>query len=490
MLISILVFVLILLFFQKQVWSKSMSEYRHLLSLAFGLKVMVGLAYLWVYTYYYGDGKLMMDAGITMEQSVMLKNVLFQSPTDYFKLFTGIGENQALIERYLSETVQWNSDQMTLFSDSKNMIRFNSILAIFSGGNPIFHSLILNFLSLLGVFQLVKVIEKYVQVRFEILFWSFLLLPNFLFWSSGILKEPLAIFGIGFLLNSFFLPQKNNTRKWIKMGIGIFFSLSFKPYIIGSLGLIFAFYVVAKNGKRIPNVVLFLSVFFFLFLGIFILRKTELNPLVLLTNKQLDFDNIGKGGIYFTENQTLYHASNEQRNRIKMHGDSLYVLESIQVSRFQKTPKYKRTFSQLPASKKAFTFILDLAGSNSYYALYPINESFLNLLYLSPQGVVNSVFRPFPWDEGGVFKYMSVLETVLLVTFLVYAIMNRRVLNVKEKRILWSIALFVFLLALFFGWIVCISGAIVRYRIPIYLMILFAAFLILNPTEKWKKKIE
>lgn len=467
-----------------------MSENRQLLSFAFGLKVIIGLAYLWIYTYYYGDGKLMMDAGITMEQSVMLKNVLFQSPIDYFKLFTGIGENQALIERYLSETVQWNSDQMTLFSDSKNMIRLNSIFAIFSGGNPIFHSLILNFLSLIGIFQLVKVIEKYTLVRFEVLFWSFFILPNFLFWSSGILKEPLAVFGIGLFLNSFILPQKNLTRKWIKMGVGIFFSLSFKPYIIGSLVLIYVFYTLAKNLKRVPNVVLFLSVFFFLFLCIFSLRKTELNPLVLLTNKQLDFDNIGKGGIYFTENQTLYHATNDQRSKLKLQGDSLYVLESIQVSKFQKIPKYKRTASQLPATKKAYTFILDLAGSNSYYALYPINESFLNLVYLSPQGIVNSLFRPFLWDDGGIFKYMSIFETLLLFSFFGYAIFHRRVLNVKEKRILWSIALFVFFMAMLFGWIVCISGAIVRYRIPVYLMILFAAFLILNPKERWKKKIE
>ena len=73
--------------------------------LAFGLKVLVGLMFLFIYTEFYGDGSLSADAGSFMQESKIVNNVFYTSPLDYFKFLTGIGDNQELQHQYTEHHV-------------------------------------------------------------------------------------------------------------------------------------------------------------------------------------------------------------------------------------------------------------------------------------------------------------------------------------------------------------------------------------------------
>src|SRR5690606_14283617 len=129
--------------------------------------------------------------------------------------------------------------------------------------------------------------------------------------------------------------------RYLKIGIGLLFSLCFKPYILGLLLLSYFFYLVIGRFKKVSPMIWFSSVFFFLFLGVFLTRNVENGPLTLLTNKQVDFDNIGRGGVYFTKNQTFFYVANEQRDKIQIIGDSVRVIETIPIDIVQKYPIYK-----------------------------------------------------------------------------------------------------------------------------------------------------
>ena len=95
---------------------------------AFILKILVGLLLFWMHIQTYGLEELSHDGGTFLREGQHLNNVFFQSPKDYFKLLTGIGETPALIAKHLYMTEYWSSGDLPLINDSKNVIRLHSIV--------------------------------------------------------------------------------------------------------------------------------------------------------------------------------------------------------------------------------------------------------------------------------------------------------------------------------------------------------------------------
>ena len=147
-----------------------------LLPCGFLIKVAVGLYFLYIYTQVYGKGTLSADAGAFMSESKILNQVFYNSPLDYFKLLSGIGNNHELVLKHLSETSHWDAGAQAFISDNRNVIRVHSIIHFISLGNPTIHVIIMNFISILAIKQLFLTVKAKTQIKSILIFTSLILI--------------------------------------------------------------------------------------------------------------------------------------------------------------------------------------------------------------------------------------------------------------------------------------------------------------------------
>jgi len=457
------------------------------ISIGFLIKVLASFAFVWVYSEYYGDGKLVLDAGIALEQSEILNAVFYKSPIDYFKLLTGIGENKALIDLYLDETQTWNTGELTLFNDSKNVTRINSLIYFVSHGNPYIHAVWMAFISFVGVFLLAVSFGKFSEVKTNLIFWMLLLLPNLLFWGSGILKEPYVILGIGLL----FYAHNFIHRKWKKIGLyalGFLFSILFKPYILILILLSFLFFHVSKRFSTRKILVVLVSFVAGLIFSFILINSKENQLVEWMTKKQVDFQNVAIGGLYFTKNDTIYCIPKSHFDSVKFDSDSVTLSTSLQLERIQHKPVFTRFPMHFEVKETVqYPIYLFLSGSNSHFLVNPIENKLSNVFIAIPEAFFNAMTRPYFNESGGIFKWISILELALLFGIALYVFLNRRKIDQSQLKLVVSILLFCVILATAIGFFACVSGAIVRYRIPVFIALIWVLSIYINPPEKWKK---
>ena len=105
-----------------------------------------------------------------------------------------------------------------------------------------------------------------------------------------------------------------------------------------------------------------------------------------------------------------------------------------------------------------------------------------------PEALTNSLLRPYLNDPGKNLKFFACFETYILFAFLIIALIRRRKLGESELNFVISCLIFIISLSLIIGWTTPVLGAIVRYRMPAYYVLLLVAFILVNPIKKWKKK--
>jgi uncharacterized membrane protein len=134
-----------------------------------------------------------------------------------------------------------------------------------------------------------------------------------------------------------------------------------------------------------------------------------------------------------------------------------------------------------------YPIYLYLSGSNSHFLVTPIDNKLSNVFIAIPEAFLNAMTRPYFNESGGIFKWISILELVFLFGTVLYVFFNRRKINQSQLKLVVSILLFCIILATAIGFFACVSGAIVRYRIPVFIALIWVLSIYINPPEKWKK---
>jgi hypothetical protein len=448
--------------------TKNIAITKNELSIAFLVKVVAGFGFIAVYFDYYSRGSLTVDSTIFLAQSKTLAEVFYKSPLDYFKLLTGIGENEYLIQKYLSTTLHWSAGEMTVLNDSKNVLKINSVIYFISQGNEYVHTTIIAFFSFIGIINIYKTFEPFIHFSKRVFFWILLLIPSTLFWTSGILKEPFLFIGISFFIRS--ILYKESKIKSICFGlIGLILMIGFKPYVLLCILPALIFYLLAKYFFKYNWIwsslsLLILTVIFFSF------SKPRDTITHYLSRKQFDFINIGKGGLHAAADTCIYYFQPEQYKYLQIK-DSTVELK-------QKTNAYIIHFGGIekpipvtltPKGEKWIVIYKGVSGASFIPATY-INNSFKQLLINIPEALANSILRPYPNDPGRNLKYPAMLEVWLFIIAILFTfILNFRKPNQKELILILSILIFCLLLSMIIGWTTPVLGAIARYRFPVYL---------------------
>ena len=486
---SILFFAAIILFLKTNKFFSSKHLHPWILPAAFTIKCAVGLFFLQYYVFQYEDAHLKTDAGAFYQEAKILNKVLSESPQDYLKLISGLGASEELSVKYLGETNHWDSGKQAIFHDNRNIIRVHAIIDLVSFGSIFVHVLIFCFLSLIGTYLLFLVLRKHSALKPTLIFSLLVLLPNLLFWSSGILKEPLIIFGIGSLAYAFASEAPRVTK--ITFGVlGLVAMSCFKPYILIALvvaSLVYFIYSISPKYKVIAGlgIPLLFGYFALISLPAAVEKGTH-----LLSRKQFDFSNVGRGGVHvrYEPDSVFYYFSPDQYDDLTIEGDSVWLNDEIDAWRVKLGDLSSPIPVHIEPNTIAWQLHFNQPRANSFIEITSLNDDPNQLLKSAPKALYNAVIRPLPNDPGGKLKYIAFLETLFLFTLIGIAIIQQRKLTSGERGFIVSAIVFCILLALLIGWTTPVLGAIHRYRLPIQLAMLCCAIIIWSPKNQLFKK--
>jgi len=455
------------------------------LSMAFLFKVLAGFCFLYIYTEYYGDGALSADANQFMNESKILNNVFYDSPSNYFKFLFGINDTNELVSKYLQSTAHWDMGAQAIINDNRNILRIHSLIHFFSFNYVSIHILTMCFISLLGIKNIYISIKKHSFMKPILVFWILVLIPSVIFWSSSILKEPLMLFGFSLLIRGFLSGDKKLKRIMFII-IGAFLILGFKPYILFALLPAILFYylfLVLPKLKVIGSLIILILLATITFLLFPTKREASLQ---LMSRKQYDFINISKGGLHVTTDSCFYFFKPEQYSNLLITTDSVQVIKTLEAEILEHGSISAPIPITLEKGSQKWPIFFMRNQSGGYIKTTLINNSFKQLMYNSPEALSNSLLRPYPNDPGGWLKYPAMLEVWLIFGFLIYAIIKRRKVSQNELSIILSISIFIIVLSLIIGWVTPVLGAIVRYRIPTYIGIVVIGLTLILPPKRYR----
>ena len=409
-----------------------------------------------------------------------LNAVFYKSPKDYFLMLFNIGDQRILAVKQMNHAFLWRSNGLKIINDTRNLIRFHSLVNFISFGFQSIHILIFGFISTSGLILLFKGLKKITFLKPITLLLILVLFPSLLFWSSGILKETFVFLGIGLLINGLFY-QVNYRQKIIYLLISLCVLFLFKTYILFCIfpSLIFLFlYARLCKEQLIKSIIIFCSIvfIFFSFPGI---RNSIVKS---ISKKQNHSYNVALPGINLRADTCFYFFKPNEFKNIKFFPkDTLALLIKPCKALYRaKQNKYPSKIIYLHPSGEKWKVKLISSGANSYFKTTPIKNDFSQLIKNIPEALSNSFFRPFPNDTGGPLKYVIIVENLTIYIFLFFAIYYRRKLISNEKRIIYSNIVFTLTLYLIIGLISCVSGEISRYRLPGELGLLIIGLILLK----------
>ena len=388
-----------------------------LLSILFIAKVLSGIFMILVYTYYYTD-RSTADIFKYFDDGNILFSALFNNPKDYFKMLSGIGSNEPHLMEYYDKMGFWiKSFNYNLYNDNRTLIRFNAFVRLFSFGSIYVHIVIINFLSFSGLFALYKTFISGFKNQSTLLLLFIVGLPSVVFWGSGILKEGILLFALGFLVyTSYSIINNKLTLKHIIILFGaIFILLLSKFYVLIALIPGFIYYIWQKKSSIVPFWLKFLITHVFVIIITvqihYLLPKYDLVNIIV--QKQHDFEQM------IAENGTV----------------------------------------------------------GSYYSIPKLEHSVWNILKNSPQGIINSFSRPHIFEAKSPFMLLSAFENLFLIILFICTLFFFT-LKKWDSAIILQIISFVIILFALTGITTPVLGALVRYRLPAlpFLMVMFLYF--------------
>ncbi|MCX6198972.1 MAG: hypothetical protein NTY88_07090 [Bacteroidetes bacterium] len=380
----------------------------------FNLKFVVGIFIWFIYSFYYKDVQNN-DVHKFYNDALILRNTASENPQAFFQMLIGKEDETTL--PFTSQMKNWerNFDEAPV-NENKTLIRLNALLMFISFKTYFVHILFMCFISLLGFVLIANSIFGFTDVKNSILAIPVLFLPSILFWTSGVMKEPVLISGLGLFIYGI---TNWGTRN------------SILALIIGSmLILITKFFVLAC---LLPATIAYL-----------LFRKNENPSFVLLK--------------YVLVNLVLLLLAFNVR----------YIVPQINL---QQMLINKQTHS----IKEAEYF---KAGSR--IEIPELKDDPLNILKTSAVGIWNTITRPYIWETKNMMMLASAAENVFIVPFLLmcFAFRNRKQnasLNLFLFLLTVSLAYFAIV-----GICTPVLGNLVRYKTPLLVLFMFAFIIQIN----------
>jgi hypothetical protein len=389
---------------------------------AFVLKVMAGTALWAVYTYVHVD-RPTADIYRYFDDSAVMYGALKQSPGDYLRMITGIGNDSPHFDTsYYRVMNNWyRKFESNMYNDAHTVIRFNAIVRLFSFGSIHVHTVFAAFLAFLGSVGLVRAVAILRPDLVRATFIATFLLPSVLFWSSGVIKETLLVFALGLLV-------------WLA---------------IGSLA----------RRLRGPVLLLMLPLIVLLFFLKFYVLLSMVPGLIAYA---------------------WCRSSKHRPWLVFMMVHAVFVLLGANSERI--IPGFD-ILDTLAWKQKDFIGLARSMGSGSYLPTEYLDPTFMSFAAQAPRAFAVSFLGPILSWRNGPMGLASALENVFIVVLIGWLLFRRRSWGTVDQVFVLYCVSFCLLLGLVIGWTTPVMGAVVRYRVPFLPFLCYAA-LVVTDTDR------
>lgn len=328
------------------------------------------------------------------------------------------------------------------FSSESNyfITRLVTILSFLCFKNYMVMNLVFSMISYSGVWQLYKFFfEQYPQLHKKLAI-AIIYLPTFVFWSSGILKDPLCTGMLGWmtysLYNLFYKGQSIFKNGLVALVSGYVLAIV-KSYILFAYLPFFVSFLVLINFKRIQTT----GARILVFAGLLIIIPVGFYIVSDKLEKEL--------GVF---------ALSKLSESVKMQQAAF--------------------INMADAAESSFSLGTEFDGSN------------LSLLKMAPAAITATFFRPYLWESKKLSTLLSSIESLVLMVFTLFVLLKAGPLNFikflfKDPMIMYCF-LFAIVFALFVGTTTLNFGTLVRYKIPCMPFYIIALVLINERSKKQK----
>lgn len=392
----------------------------------FGGAIFIAL----VYQYYYGQG----DTFGYFDQSKIINSALHDSLSTWMELLMRTSYNKdPKLYSYIF--------QMSSYYDPSTypVSVITAVFGLFNGTTYIPIALLFAFVSYTGLWALFKTFTQIYPALHKYFAIAFLFLPSVIIWGSGIFKDTICIFALGWLTYTvfrIFISRDFSIRNLFFLILSIYLIALIKIYIL------LAF---------LPALALWLLLSY-----AHLIRSTAIRFIVTLGC----FGITVAGFVFFSA------KFNKELNK--------YSLDKIAATS--------------TTTREYINYISGDEGSS--YDLGNFSPTLTGMISKFPAAVNVTLFRPYIWESKKIFVFFSAIESLLFsffTLFVFYQIGLRKAINIifTDPNVLFCLSF-----SLIFAFAVGIStynfGALSRYKIPC--LPFYVSFLILLYKEKLLKK--
>jgi hypothetical protein len=380
--------------------------------------IFIGL----IYQYYYGFG----DTFNFYIHSKVINSSLSDSFTTWFELLFRVSpDNDPRLYQYTSQMF-WYSD-----ASSYSTAVIGAVLGLLNGTTYLPIALLFAFFSYTGIWAMYKTFVNIYPKLHKQLAIAFLFIPSVFVWGSGLFKDTVCMFGLGWMTYTvfrIFVNRDFSLKNFFLLFLSFYLMAVIKIYILLAFVPALSFWLLLTYSNRISSS------------AIRFITRILFSVVVVV------------GFIFFSQ------KFSDQLNR--------YSLDKI-----AKTAETTRDY---------LSRVSDVEGGSGY-DLGEFDGSLGGMLSKFPQAVVVTLYRPFPWEANKVIVLLSAIEALIFLFFTIKAFYQNGIL--KSFKIIASDPniLFCLIFSLIFAFAVGISsynfGALSRYKIPC--LPFYATFLIL-----------
>ena len=397
------------------------------------LKLAGGIAMGLVYQTHYGIG----DTFNYYFHASLMYEAFSKSPELWFKLMTWSGDeiNSHAETVYYGQNMFWEYDPHAFF-----LIRIASLFGLVCMHNYAGISFLMTAFSFYGLVSVYRVFTYfYPSIKRQIGLVVFFI-PSVLMWTSGLLKDTVALTGICFIVKAFFdifIIRKRILSNLILLLFFVWVVLQLRPFIVFMLAPPFLLWFFYNKIDRIrPNWFRYLSIPLFtttIILGGY--------ATVMLTGIGSGIINGAPGRIYAS---ATWIASVGERM-----GGSVYTLGDIQ-------------------------------------------PTWASIISLFPKAVNVSLFRPYLWEVKSFLMVFSALESFFILLLFLRVLYKRGVLGILEDITTQPMVNVMITFSILSAFIIGVGtwnfGSLIRYKATFIIFFLSALIIMLNRAKVYREQ--
>lgn len=460
---------------------------KYIFPLLFLTKIIAAIALVLIYTYYYTDRKTA-DVYKFFDDSVLLFDVFSTHPSHFFKLLFGIDSSNSTFLAHTSQMQFWNNpNQNELYNDSRLMIKINALLHFISFGYYGVHLVIFTFFSFVGFVAIYKAFHRFFEPKKGLIATIFLV-PSFILWSSGILKESVLFLSLGLLLYAFFeiLHQHFTIKNSILFCLSFLTLIYIKPYVLGFVLPAIISYGLANKFPLKKAYFFYLGIYGAMLIFGFSIKflQPNYNALEIIATKQNNFVNVARGGVYLHDGKKeVYIADNHRSFLLIINDTSCKIKPNSQYEYRLRGSKNFVAVAKSEPDETIYRITFDAPPSGSLLGVKKLEPNLISFLKALPIAFINVLFKPFLFASFSPFLLMNGLENTLLLFFALMVIVYKKQASQLNKNLAWFCFVIAFSILIFVGLTTPVMGAMVRYKIP-GLLFLIIGLLCLFDSEK------